>query len=378
MSKASGLILILGGLAVAAYVMPSSNDASEPDTARGTDVVKSSPAGERPSLGIAAVNPQPAFRSIAPPTTRTAEPVPAFSPPVVVTIAQRPSEPSAAPPRAAPIPKDRDTLARELQKELKRVGCYEGELNGVWTPLTRRAMKAFTDRVNATLPVEEPDAILFAMVQGHQDKACGKPCPSSQGLSEDGRCLPNAILAKAAKKGLPPAAVAQLPKSNPAPADKPAPAITGWSTVTTAAPVPPAVPAPAVASAPALGPSPAEGRMALAGPTRPVRAPAVAAPAPVARPAPAPPRVRAAGRPGELGTVDAVPARLVQLTPTGWKPGLQERSRFRGRFRRAGMPAPRRWSAASRTPSRACARRCGRDGETPPRPRAGATAPGRA
>ena len=298
MSKASGLILILGGLAVAAYVMPSTNDASEPDAARGTDVSKSSPAGERPSLDIAAVNPQPAYRSIAPATTPNAEPIPAFSAPIVVTIAQRPSEPSAAPPRATAIPRDRDTLARELQKELKRVGCYEGELNGVWTPLTRRAMKAFTDRVNATLPVEEPDAILFAMVQGHQDKACGKPCPSSQGLSEDGRCLPNAILAKAAKKGLPPAAVAQLPKSNPAPADKPAPAITGWSTVTTAAtPVPAAVPAPAVASAPTPSPSLAEGRMALAGPTDP-SAPAVAAPTPVARPAPAPPRAAQQGGQG--------------------------------------------------------------------------------
>jgi hypothetical protein len=285
MSKAGGFFLILGGLAVAAYVMPSGNDANEPDTARGTDVAKTSPADERPSMDVAAVKPQPAFRSVAPATSRTAEPVPAFSTPVVVTIAQRPSDPSAASPRAAPIPKDRDTLARELQKELKRVGCYEGELNGVWTPLTRRAMKAFTDRVNATLPVEEPDAILFAMVQGHQDKACGKPCPSGQGLSEDGRCLPNAILAKAAKKGPPPATVAQLPKSNPAPAEKPAPAITGWSTVTTAAAPAPAL-APAIASAPTVGPSPAEGRMALAGPTVPPQIPALA----VKAASPAPPR----------------------------------------------------------------------------------------
>jgi hypothetical protein len=267
MSKASGLFLILGGLAVAVYVVPSTNDASEPEAARGTDVAKSSPAGERPSLDIASVNPQPAYRPIAPATTRTAEPVPAFSAPVVVTIAQRPSEPSAAPTRATAIPKDRDTLARELQKELKRVGCYEGELNGVWTPLTRRAMKAFTDRVNATLPVEEPDAILFAMVLGHQDKACGKPCPSSQGLSEDGRCLPNAILAKAAKKGLPPAGVAQAPKNSPAAAAKPVTAVAGWSTVTTAAAP---VPAPVIVSASVLGPPPTDGRMALAGPTPPL------------------------------------------------------------------------------------------------------------
>jgi hypothetical protein len=121
------------------------------------------------------------------------------------------------------------------------------------------------------------------MVQGHQDKACGKPCPSGQGLSEDGRCLPNAILAKAAKKGPPPATVAQLPKSNPAPAEKPAPAITGWSTVTTAAAPAPAL---AIASAPTVGPSPAEGRMALAGPTVPPQIPALA----VKAASPAPPR----------------------------------------------------------------------------------------
>ena len=77
----------------------------------------------------------------------------------------------------ASIPKDRDSLARELQKELRRVGCYEGELNGAWTPMTKRAMKAFTDRVNATLPVDEPDTILYSMVQGQQDRVCGKPCP---------------------------------------------------------------------------------------------------------------------------------------------------------------------------------------------------------
>src|SRR5947207_1138662 len=92
-------------------------------------------------------------------------------------------------------------MARELQRELKRVGCYDGEINATWTPSTRRAMKAFTDRVNATLPVEEPDYILLALVQSHQDNVCGKPCPAGQGLSEAGRCLPNAILARAATKG---------------------------------------------------------------------------------------------------------------------------------------------------------------------------------
>ena len=155
--------------------------------------------------------------------------MPSFSAPVVVTIAQRPSEPPApAPQKAGSVPRDRDAIGRELQKELKRVGCYEGELNGAWTPSTRQAMKAFTDRVNATLPTDEPDSILLTLVQAYQDKVCGKPCPAGQGLSDIGRCVPTAILARAAKKGAP--VVAAAP-----PAEKPTPAITSWSTTTTAA-----------------------------------------------------------------------------------------------------------------------------------------------
>jgi hypothetical protein len=202
--------------------------------------------------------------------------VPPFSAPVVVKFAHRPG----STPAAAPVPRDRDALARELQKELRRVGCYEGELNGAWTPATRAAMKAFTERINATLPVDEPDPILFTLVQGQQDKVCGKPCPTGQGLSQDGRCMPSAILAHASRKGAPVASAAEAAR----PASG---AITAWSTTTTAA-----APAP-------VGPAP-EGRMALAGPTSapvtpadPAAAPtdpaaaAAATPAPAAAPAPA-------------------------------------------------------------------------------------------
>lgn len=108
-------------------------------------------------------------------------------------------------------------------------------------------MKSFTDRVNATLPTDEPDSILLTMVRGYQDKVCGKPCPAGQGLSDGGRCVPNAILVRATTKPIAPVAVA-------APAEKIVPAITGWSTSTTAA-----APLPA-------GVAPSEGRMALAGP----------------------------------------------------------------------------------------------------------------
>ena len=169
------------------------------------------------------------------------------------------------------MPRDRASMARDLQLELRRVGCYGGELNGVWTPATRKAMKAFTDRVNATLPIEEPDDILLTLVQAHQGEACGKPCPAGQGLSDDGRCLPGAILAQAAKKGLSPTAPTARQKAGQ-PAEKPTPAIAPWTT--TAAAIP----------APQPGPRPI-GRMALAGPRIDVP-PAVAEP-PAGPPVPA-------------------------------------------------------------------------------------------
>ena len=125
--------------------------------------------------------------------------------PVVVTVSPRPNQPAVQPAPRQPstgvgLPQDPTALARQLQSELKRVGCYDGELSGVWTPRTRVAMKAFTDRVNATLPVDKPDHILLALVQGHQGIACA----------------PKPVLAKAPTKPEPPEADA---------AQKPHPAI---------------------------------------------------------------------------------------------------------------------------------------------------------
>jgi hypothetical protein len=269
MSKAAGVVLILSGLGLAAFAMLPEVAVRGSDAARRVEETKITRAEARVVAPVAVPRPQPVRRTAAAPRP---EATPAGSAPVVVTLAPRSGD---APMRTVAIPRDRDSLARELQKELRRVGCYEGELNGVWTPATRRAMKTFTDRLNATLPVDAPDAVLFAMVQSQQDRVCGKPCPVDQGLSEDGRCLPNAILAKAARKPWSSAVATHVPASGEPAASNPLPARSWSATVTAARPTPPAVGAPAastppqalavIAPAPAASP-PAEGRMALAGP----------------------------------------------------------------------------------------------------------------
>ena len=125
--------------------------------------------------------------------------------PVVVTVPARTGQPTAQPGPQQPsagvvLPRDPTALTRQLQSELRRAGCYDGEISGVWTPRTREAMKAFTTRVNATLPVDKPDQILLALVQGHQAVACA----------------PKPVLAKAPAKP-------ELPEADAAP--KPIPAI---------------------------------------------------------------------------------------------------------------------------------------------------------
>jgi len=69
---------------------------------------------------------------------------------------------------------DRGTLTRALQRELKSVSCYHGEINGAWTTSTRQAMKAFTDRANARLPVTEPDQVLLALRKGNRQFGCSE------------------------------------------------------------------------------------------------------------------------------------------------------------------------------------------------------------
>jgi peptidoglycan hydrolase-like protein with peptidoglycan-binding domain len=142
----------------------------------------------------------------------------------VVTVTQRFDPvvplPVGQPQKTIATPSDRASLVRELQRELKRVGCYLRDINGIWTMSTRDAMKAFINRVNARLPVDEPDLILLALVQGYQEKACGRSCPAGQGLADDGRCQPNSIITNVAKKSVALASTASPPPKRQDRSDK--------------------------------------------------------------------------------------------------------------------------------------------------------------
>lgn len=257
MDKINGLALVVAGLVVGLYSLPYEEPLPQAiKVAHAEEGPDFRPRRKEGWLLAQFAELRPAGQA----TARSAgAPGAVGSAPAVVTLTQHPQ---SLPHAALEIPRDRDVLIRELQKELRRVGCYEGELNGVWTHTTRRAMKTFTDRVNASLPVDEPDAILFAMVQGQQDPVCGQPCPAGQGLSRDGLCLPDAILAKAARATTPVAV--EVHRSDGASAIKRVASIATWPTTVAVASLQSLADA-SIAGSRSSASAP-EGRMGLAGP----------------------------------------------------------------------------------------------------------------
>lgn len=182
-------------------------------------------------------------------------------------------------------------LVLDLQRELKRAGCYGGTLSGSWNANTKRAMSTFMDRVNASLPLEEPDYILLMLIKGRPAASC-VTCPMGQSLT-DGRCVPVPV-------------VAQNQAPAPKPASKkqavPAPEKPGFRTVTAQA-------EPDTRRAQPVQPQPAPlpGRMSVGGPKLEIAAPAVTRAEP-ARSAPIAPA---------LPTVEARTAALVDSDDTG-------------------------------------------------------------
>jgi hypothetical protein len=261
MGKLSGAILIVAGVTIAAYAL-SERQHTGADSA-GPVVRAQAKASDAPGTGSPpqdqpkmAETPQPALTAPpAPPAAKSPEPQPQpltgkLIPPPAVRIAEAPPRVPVdknKPQRAAPL--DREGLTKEIQRQLKRVGCYGGAITGVWSPAVRQSMKAFTDRVNATLPVEQPDQVLLALVQNHQQAICSAACPPGQAAAGNGRCLPNALVARA--------------KKAKAPAKE------------TKGTIPTPVREPADASGPTATPvSPPPGRMSLAGPPAPANRPA--------------------------------------------------------------------------------------------------------
>ena len=125
------------------------------------------------------------------------------------TVAVTAPAPAVLPKTLSPTDPDaRYKLVLDIQQQLKRVGCYWGRLDGSWEFGTKDAMKDFTNRVNATLPLDQPDYVQLTLIQSHGEETCGA-CPAGQSLSTSGRCVGPPITAQAKQTNAPQVMTAQ-------------------------------------------------------------------------------------------------------------------------------------------------------------------------
>ncbi len=109
---------------------------------------------------------------------------------------------------------NRMATTRSLQIELKRVGCYQGDVTGQFDDATKAAWHSFASLASVAMP-DDVSADALKAVRGVGKRVCPLVCPSGQ-HGEGDLCVANAP---------PPASAASATEpSRPAPAAKPRPA----------------------------------------------------------------------------------------------------------------------------------------------------------
>jgi len=92
---------------------------------------------------------------------------------VPVTVADSPDITTQVAPDPARKPDGDGALAAELQTELARVGCYEGTIDGLWGPASRRAMTNFNHWAGKDAAITAPTPRALVTVARTPAPVCG-------------------------------------------------------------------------------------------------------------------------------------------------------------------------------------------------------------
>lgn len=161
-------VVLLGGIAAVAGNLAEPNRYKTEMTSldQGEGRVSSFAAGVTGQAPAAvATDFETSVQTAAIDTPRQAPDVPAFTTTQSIAPAADASPIDAA---------TRAALARDIQAELARLGCYAGPVDGAWSPETQRAAGLFVTEANARIPVSEPDFALFSLAKtATENEACG-------------------------------------------------------------------------------------------------------------------------------------------------------------------------------------------------------------
>jgi hypothetical protein len=76
-------------------------------------------------------------------------------------------------------------LALDVQKELKRVGCYTGEVDGKWGDGARTALKDFATRAKITLSTDEPTQSALDFLSVSKEGTCSQGAKAKSASDDD-------------------------------------------------------------------------------------------------------------------------------------------------------------------------------------------------
>jgi len=140
----------------------------------------------------------------------------AVTPPVTETPATATPAPPPTPPKAAAAPA-RSELAASLQRELKRVGCFDAEADGVWGETSRSALSAFVRYAKLAADTDEPSAALLDATTAIRRRICPLTCGDNE-IIVGGRCVDKGRAAPAPPgkaERRPPARAERQPEATP-------------------------------------------------------------------------------------------------------------------------------------------------------------------
>ena len=83
---------------------------------------------------------------------------------------------------------DKDKLTRDLQRELKRVGCDPDALLGNWGTRSKSALADFARHTYLTLAIDDPTLAALNAVTAQKARVCPLQCGKGQ-IENDGKCV---------------------------------------------------------------------------------------------------------------------------------------------------------------------------------------------
>jgi hypothetical protein len=81
-----------------------------------------------------------------------------------------------------------EKLARDLQTELKRVGCFNGAVDGAWGEQSRKALKNFARYAKLSITSDEPTSAALDAASAIKARTCPLVCDDDERVL-NGRCV---------------------------------------------------------------------------------------------------------------------------------------------------------------------------------------------